>query len=417
MPVTCPLPAYYSQSHGKRKREKRSLSRNLVRVRVWKNVSPDVQQYGETLSSLSEQLLVLLNAEPSESHLGLWQYEGFHPYWRDANLIVRYNKRIKKWEAEERRQKRLEEKRMRQESQAALSRQDSPLPETGKGRRPGPVPGVFKGVQFRSQLEIRFATELESRGIRWVYETERLGEGNYLVDFYLPDFKTWVEVKGRFEPRDDYLLRDVATYLKNERQERLFVYTQSKCFAVSPSRFTEIERARFWDRNREPLNRHNDKILCAKISGVFRRGAADDGFEVLDEVRLIEIAQLQRHFGPVAALTAGQPLGRLLQAKALDDPFRADSHILLEEALQAALAQVTQRRKLLHARDLPLGDYLLDDRVDQVDLGVVNRQPGAQERLDHFAHSRVIQPQQIGFQRLTVLMEGVAEGDRAIGKR
>ena len=139
-------------------------------------------------------------------------------------------------------------KQKRQEEFAGQTALNGPLPSTGAGRRPGPIPGIFKGVQFRSQLEIRFAAELESRSIRWAYETERLGEGNYLVDFHLPDLKAWVEVKGRFEPRDNYLLKDVATYLKEARGERLFVYTSGACFLVYPSRFTEIKRKDFWER-------------------------------------------------------------------------------------------------------------------------------------------------------------------------
>jgi hypothetical protein len=110
------------------------------------------------------------------------------------------------------------------------------------------------GVQFRSQLEIRFVTELESRQIRWAYETERLGEGNYLVDFYLPDYKCWVEVKGVFEPRDDYLLKDVANYLNRERGERLLVYTQNKGFVVSLENFEDFPRKQFWEKLTEPSN-------------------------------------------------------------------------------------------------------------------------------------------------------------------
>lgn len=99
---------------------------------------------------------------------------------------------------------------------------------------------------MRSQLEIRFAAHIEEMGMRWLYETERLGEGQYLVDFYLPDLKAWVEVKGQFEPRDNYLLKEVAALLKTERGERLFVYTQSKAFAVNSRSFVEINHKEFW---------------------------------------------------------------------------------------------------------------------------------------------------------------------------
>lgn len=106
---------------------------------------------------------------------------------------------------------------------------------------------MFQGIQFRSQLEIRFATELASRGIDWIYEKERLGQGNYLVDFYLPDHKQWVEVKGKFEPRDHYLLKEVAQMLEIERQEELFVYTSGKCFRVTSEEFVPMKRSEFWE--------------------------------------------------------------------------------------------------------------------------------------------------------------------------
>ena len=80
-----------------------------------------------------------------------------------------------------------------------------------------------------------------------MYEVERLGDGNYLVDFYLPDHKCWVEVKGKFEPRDDYLLKDTAIYLARERGERLFVYTAGKPLEVDGTGFKELSRDAFWE--------------------------------------------------------------------------------------------------------------------------------------------------------------------------
>ena len=85
-------------------------------------------------------------------------------------------------------------------------------------------------------------------GIRWVYESERLGNGSYLVDFYLPELKAWVEVKGKFEPRDNFLLKDVAAYLKRERNERLYVFSASKAYAVNSRSFHEINHKLFWSK-------------------------------------------------------------------------------------------------------------------------------------------------------------------------
>lgn len=59
----------------------------------------------------------------------------------------------------------------------------------------------YKGYRFRSRLEARWAVFFDALGIDWEYEPEGydLGDlGWYLPDFYLPDSKTWVEVKPPF---------------------------------------------------------------------------------------------------------------------------------------------------------------------------------------------------------------------------
>jgi len=60
----------------------------------------------------------------------------------------------------------------------------------------------YNGYRFRSRLEARWAFFFDAVGIRYDYEPEgfRLKNGMYyLPDFYLPDFKLWVEVKGVFD--------------------------------------------------------------------------------------------------------------------------------------------------------------------------------------------------------------------------
>lgn len=208
--------------------------------------------YITTITKLAEHCVELLNSDPSSIAPISWSLRGFHPFWPDNTAITTFNNRSKKQEAETKRQEKLVKKQQEQQAKVAQAIAEGKAPhsppQTGAGRRVGAVPGIFKGVQFRSQLEIRFATELEAKQIRWFYEAERLGDGNYLVDFYLPDLRCWVEVKGRFEPRDHYLLKDVASYLKKERNERLFVYTQNKVFGASSSRFTEMPHPDFWQK-------------------------------------------------------------------------------------------------------------------------------------------------------------------------
>lgn len=67
----------------------------------------------------------------------------------------------------------------------------------------------YKGYHFRSRLEARWAVFFDSAGIKWQYEpegfeksTEGDGISRYLPDFYLPDFGTWVEVKGVWSKED-----------------------------------------------------------------------------------------------------------------------------------------------------------------------------------------------------------------------
>ncbi len=113
-------------------------------------------------------------------------------------------------------------------------------------RRPS-VESVYNGHWMRSQLEVAFAKQLDARGITWTYEPERLQGGRYLVDFYLPELRCWVEVKGRFEARDHLLLPLVAGHLDGQRHERLFLYMRARAYRVTERGFTALSHAAFWD--------------------------------------------------------------------------------------------------------------------------------------------------------------------------
>lgn len=57
----------------------------------------------------------------------------------------------------------------------------------------------YKGYRFRSRLEARWAVFFDALDISWEYEKEGYNLGNglyYLPDFWLPEFHTWVEIKG-----------------------------------------------------------------------------------------------------------------------------------------------------------------------------------------------------------------------------
>lgn len=64
----------------------------------------------------------------------------------------------------------------------------------------------YKGYRFRSRLEARWAVFFDTLGIEWEYEKEGydLGEaGWYLPDFWLPEQKCWVEIKGQYPDKKE----------------------------------------------------------------------------------------------------------------------------------------------------------------------------------------------------------------------
>ena len=60
-----------------------------------------------------------------------------------------------------------------------------------------PIETVYNGYRFRSRLEARWAVFFDEAGIRYEYEPEGFEavEQKYLPDFYLPNLKTYVEIK------------------------------------------------------------------------------------------------------------------------------------------------------------------------------------------------------------------------------
>ena len=126
-------------------------------------------------------------------------------------------------------------------------------PNVARGpRRKGSVESVYNGAYMRSLFEVNFAKELDRREIKWEYEPERIGGGRYLIDFYLPDLKCWVEVKGRFEARDDLLLPLAASQLRTERCERLFLYMKTRAYRVNTKGFDPLTHETFWEAIQAP---------------------------------------------------------------------------------------------------------------------------------------------------------------------
>src|SRR4051812_34543477 len=61
-----------------------------------------------------------------------------------------------------------------------------------------PIETNYRGYRFRSRTEARWAVYFDADGIQWQYEVEgyRLGNEQYLPDFWLPQVKMFAEVKG-----------------------------------------------------------------------------------------------------------------------------------------------------------------------------------------------------------------------------
>jgi hypothetical protein len=62
------------------------------------------------------------------------------------------------------------------------------------------VPTVYKGIQYRSRIEARWAVFFTVLGIEFEYEPQpfNLGKlGWYLPDFYIPKQHIWIEIKAR----------------------------------------------------------------------------------------------------------------------------------------------------------------------------------------------------------------------------
>jgi hypothetical protein len=72
----------------------------------------------------------------------------------------------------------------------------------------------YEGITFRSKLEADYARCFDALGVEWRYEPkgQYFGDQFYLVDFYLPRSRQWVEVKGVFEPAD---VRKIAALLEH----------------------------------------------------------------------------------------------------------------------------------------------------------------------------------------------------------
>lgn len=87
-----------------------------------------------------------------------------------------------------------------------------------------PIETHYNGYRFRSRLEARWAVFFDAAEIKYEYEPEGFviesyGEA-YLPDFFLPRFKTYVEIKhGNLSEEDIYKIEDKCQVFKMENPD------------------------------------------------------------------------------------------------------------------------------------------------------------------------------------------------------
>lgn len=75
------------------------------------------------------------------------------------------------------------------------------------------IPTTYRGITFRSKLETSWAKFFDKIGMNWAYEEEgyELPDGTwYLPDFWLPNCKTFFEVKGLLNDTDMNKMKQLA---------------------------------------------------------------------------------------------------------------------------------------------------------------------------------------------------------------
>lgn len=80
------------------------------------------------------------------------------------------------------------------------------------------IPTTYKGIEFRSKLEAKYAQCFDRLGIVWEYEGHGFAfdDGTwYCPDFYMPEIDTYFEVKGVF---DDTSMNKVILLAKEQKR-------------------------------------------------------------------------------------------------------------------------------------------------------------------------------------------------------
>lgn len=118
------------------------------------------------------------------------------------------------------------------------------------------IPTAYNGIQFRSRLEARTARLLDQLKVKWVYEAEGydLNGTWYLPDFWLPEHRAFVEVKG---------IVDDST--KKTIKLAKAVPSDIRVFMVVPEHINEWERGseyKFFRLSRDGSPSESELAMC-----------------------------------------------------------------------------------------------------------------------------------------------------------
>lgn len=116
-----------------------------------------------------------------------------------------------------------------------------------------PIETHYNGYRFRSRLEARWAVFFDAAGIKYEYEPEGFVIESYgvayLPDFFLPRFKTYVEIKrGNLPEEEMYKIEDKCEMFQVENPE----YAMLLCYGDP----VDMRMRIYYDSWEEELSRY-----------------------------------------------------------------------------------------------------------------------------------------------------------------
>ena len=119
------------------------------------------------------------------------------------------------------------------------------------------IQNIYKGITMRSLLESRIAYLLDKLNIIWIYEPKvfMLSSGIiYKPDFYLPELKQWIEVKGE---------------IKSHNEEISKQFVKDNCTTLLLISYKDIKWFSYLDGNYDSTAYSNELVDTAKEIQIF----------------------------------------------------------------------------------------------------------------------------------------------------